>query len=279
MTEYGRDISVDNSTKHYRAIAFDLDGTLLSMDIDDLMKDYFAALGAYMAPLGVDPKKFVPAMKAGIDAMARHTDGSPNSAAFWKAFNEVANTYDLNLHNRVEDFYENHFGKLLKHKVVNQHSVNIVRILKDKGYPLMLCTMPMFPRRAVEWRLNWAGLNPDDFERITDFDNSTSIKPTPHYFAENLAAANLAGSEILMVGNHTFEDLDCKRMGIDAYLVTDMLINKNDFDINNVKHGLLADLETWVKALPECKNPATDIQTGLIDSKSTETFMNANLIG
>ena len=39
----------------YRAIFFDLDGTLLPLDVDEFMRDYFAALGAYVARFGVSP--------------------------------------------------------------------------------------------------------------------------------------------------------------------------------------------------------------------------------
>ena len=36
-----------------------------------------------------------------------------------------------------------------------------VDALASKGYPLVLATMPMFPERAVRWRLEWAGIDPD----------------------------------------------------------------------------------------------------------------------
>ena len=49
----------------YRAIFFDLDGTLLPMEIDEFMRTYFEALGAYVARFGVAPEAFMAGMKAG----------------------------------------------------------------------------------------------------------------------------------------------------------------------------------------------------------------------
>ena len=60
-----------------------------------------------------------------------------------------------------------------------------------------------------------------------------------------------------MVGNNTKEDLACMQLGMPAYLVTDCLLNPNDFDVESVQHGTMADLLAFVRALPDCANPAT----------------------
>ena len=54
-----------------------------------------------------------------------------------------------------------------------------------------------------------------------------------------------------MVGNNTREDLAAMQLGLDGYLVTDWLLNPDDFDIETVKHGSMTDFLQFVQDLPE----------------------------
>ena len=65
---------------------FDLDGTLLPMDLNVFVKEYFKTLGAFLAPHGYESEKFIGAMWKGVRAML-HNDGSrSNDTAFWQTF-------------------------------------------------------------------------------------------------------------------------------------------------------------------------------------------------
>ena len=75
---------------------------------------------------------------------------------------------------------------------VDPNAAYVVEALKEKGYPLYLTTMPLFPRIAVEKRLSWANVPASAFDRITTYDNSTSTKPHTAYFRENVEAIGLA---------------------------------------------------------------------------------------
>lgn len=263
----------------YRAICFDLDGTLLPMDLDDFMKSYFKSLGAFMAGVGVNPEYFMNAMKAGIGAMASHPVGTTNREVFWEAFEKVASIDPaLDLETLVADFYNNEFGKLCQTNMINPPAIRAIKTLKERGYPLILLTMPMFPIRAVEWRLEWAGVDSGVFERITSYENSTSIKPKLNYYAENLVAANLRGEDVLMVGNNTEEDLSFMALGADAFLVTDNLIDPIGYDMDSVRHGSMEDFANWVETLPDCDDPATGIDDGLIAPERTERALRDNIV-
>ncbi|MCD8316564.1 MAG: HAD family hydrolase [Eggerthellaceae bacterium] len=257
---------MQNTAPEYRAIFFDLDGTLLPMDMDEFMKMYFKAIGKYVGLHGADVDRFMYSLNQGIKAMAKHQDTHTNSEAFWEDFGKYMERPDLDWKEFVGEFYEVDFGKIGKDVEANPAVRRIIDKLHDKGYPLILSTMPMFPRRAIEWRTEWSGLSPDDFVRITDYENSMSIKPSYTYFAENLAACGIDANEVLMVGNNTEEDLSFMKMGADAYLITDWLLNPIDMDIDIVEHGTMDDFEKFVDALPECSDPATDIACGLIDA-------------
>lgn len=267
------------TTRTYRAIFFDLDGTLLPMDVDVFMKQYFAVLGKRMLSLGVPQEAFMTGMKRGIMAMATNDTGLANSELFWPAFMSEMHNYvadDVDISSEIADFYENEFGLIGQHFETNPAAARAIEVLKSKGYPLVLATMPMFPRRAVEWRARWAGIDPSVFSRITTFDNSTSVKPKPNYYAETLAACGLNGGDVLMVGNNTKEDLAAMALGCDGYLITDNLIDPIEYDISQVKHGSMQEFALWVDALPLCVNPAENIGDDLVSAQSRNQVLKAS---
>lgn len=260
--------ATETNGRTYRAICFDLDGTLLPMDIDEFLHAYFSRIVTFAGKCGLDAQLFAQALKQGIHAMAHHDDNALNSEAFWSTFEQIycegmpedqTEETTKRAHEIADDFYENEFGHIGDGFVPNPASARIVAALTEKGYPLALTTMPMFPRRAVEHRLSWAGVDPKAFERITTYTNSRSTKPHHAYFAENLEALGIQGEDVLMVGNNTVEDLRFMDLGADAFLVTDCLLDPIDYDLSTVKHGSMEDLERWVATLPPCASPATDI--------------------
>ena len=178
--------------KTYRAVFFDLDGTLLPLDMDRFMGGYYLALKGFVAERGHDPKAFADALNAGIYAMAGDHPGVTNCDCFWSVFLERMGSGDAAAwHELLDEFYETDFGEIGSGMPPEPLSAEVVETLRAKGYPVALTTMPMFPIRATQWRLNWGDLDPAWFERITVYDNSTAIKPHPAYFEENPARLRL----------------------------------------------------------------------------------------
>ena len=70
----------------YRAIFFDLDGTLLPMELDEFLGAYFEANATFVARHGLDAKSLSAGLNAGIGAMAAHDDDRTNYDAYWEAF-------------------------------------------------------------------------------------------------------------------------------------------------------------------------------------------------
>lgn len=68
----------------YRAILFDLDGTLCPMELDEFLGGYFKDIARFAAEQGIDGEKFARAFGAGASAMAkREPGGKTNYDVFW----------------------------------------------------------------------------------------------------------------------------------------------------------------------------------------------------
>ncbi|MBQ4253867.1 MAG: hypothetical protein II712_03470, partial [Erysipelotrichaceae bacterium] len=65
------------TAKNYRFIMFDLDGTLLPMDIDIFTRTYFGLMAKKVAPLGYEPKSLVNAIWSGKYVNLKQVDSAP----------------------------------------------------------------------------------------------------------------------------------------------------------------------------------------------------------
>lgn len=259
--------------RSYKAICFDLDGTLLPMDIDEFMDAYFGSIYQYVAEHGLNAPQFMEGLKAGTKAMASHQDERTNAQAFWDEFFQHVDETAAPWQELLETYYETVFDGIGAEVKANPAVARSLQCLKEKGYPLVVATMPMFPLVAVQKRLGWAGVDPELFDRITHYENSRAIKPKPQYYAELLAALGLSGDDVLMVGNNTLEDLSFMKLGADGYLITDWLLDPVSLDLATVKHSSMEDFERWVQELPACTDPANTIQAGVVDADARqETF-------
>jgi hypothetical protein len=75
------------------------------------------------------------------------------------------------------------------------------------GYQVVIATSPLFPRRAIQERLRWAGVADFPYALITSMETSHFTKPHPEYFAEVLARVGARPAEALVVGNDWDADL------------------------------------------------------------------------
>lgn len=248
----------------YRVVFFDLDGTLLPMDLSEFLGTYLKQLTAFAVSKGTSENLFSEALGAGMGAMAKNSSMRTNYDVFWEAFDSVMPESDLDWHAITDEYYINEFGKIGEKVKPNPAAARVVNTLVEKGYPLVLATMPMFPRIAVEWRLKWAGVDPAAFSRITTYDISTAVKPDKRYFAEQLIACGVEAKDVLMVGNNTVEDMSIRDMGAEVYMATDCLLNPANVNlfVMGIPHGTLEQLADWAETLGPCENPATNINSG-----------------
>ena len=112
----------------------------------------------------------------------------------------------------------------------------------------VLATNPLFPHTATDNRMRWAGLKPEDFSFYTTYENSRYCKPNPKYYEEILQKLNLKPEECIMVGNDLEEDiLPTEKLGMQGFLLTDFLINKEDKDISGYLQGDFTELIQYLE--------------------------------
>ncbi|MDZ4167977.1 MAG: HAD family hydrolase, partial [Coriobacteriia bacterium] len=193
-----------------RAILFDLDGTLLDLDLSAFLERYFTALESAAAPLarhanGSD--SVMSALHAATRSMMEHRSGATNREVFFAAFAKHSGI-DLGEHWSVfEDFYRNVFPTLADTARPAPGARTAVTTARDLGLRVAIATNPIFPLRAVEHRLAWAGLDGSLADVVTSYESMHACKPHPDYFRETAAQLGLDPRDCLMVGDDPVLDL------------------------------------------------------------------------
>lgn len=226
-------------------VLFDLDGTLLPMDQDEFVGYYFKRLATKLAPHGYKPSELIDSVWAGTAAMVKNDGSCRNDEAFWKKFSEIHGEKSLDDIPIFEEFYNNDFQSAKAVCGYNPLAAEIINLLKTNGYRVVLATNPIFPAIATASRIRWAGLEPEDFELYTTYENSCHSKPNPAYYSDILDKIGCKPEECLMVGNDVTEDMVAKTLGINVFLLTDCLINKEDKDISEYPNGGFKELKDY----------------------------------
>ena len=241
--------------KLVRNIFFDLDGTMLPMNQDYFIKIYFTELAKRFCPeLGLESEELIKAVWKSTNAMIKNDGSKLNCVVFWEKFAKIYGKEILKYVKDFDDFYLNEFNECKVAVKYNPNMPEIIKTLKNKGYKLVAATNPLFPAVATKNRIGWAGVNPDDFELITTYDNFSTCKPNPQYFTEIMEKINAESEECLMVGNDVDEDvLSSEKVGIESYLVTDCLINRSESDFSDYNNGSLRDFLTYARTLPDVR--------------------------
>lgn len=227
-------------------VLFDLDGTLLPMDQNLFVKTYFKNLASKLAPHGYDPKKLIDGIWAGTDAMVNNDGKTNNEDVFWKKFASLFGDRVYGDKDKFEDFYEHEFDNAASVCGFDPHSEEVIKLLKSQNRRVALATNPIFPAIATHKRVRWAGLNKDDFELITTYENIGFCKPNLSYYTCILNSLGMKAEETMMVGNDVGEDMVAEKLGLQVFLITDCLIDRG-MDISKYNKGSLSDLIAFFK--------------------------------
>ncbi len=234
---------------HKKALLFDLDGTLLPMDREEFVRAYLPEISAAGSSLG-NPRMIADSILKGSYAMAKSANPEQTlEQVFWETFAKLSGITRQSSEAIFNNYYlSSAFDRLQTLTPAEPLVSEIISAAKHTGLRLILATSPMFPRVAIEKRVAWAGLKPDDFEHITTYEQYHAAKPHRLYFEEILGNLGLTAGECIMIGNDAREDLPAPtEMGMETFLLLDHAIIPEGMEYRCDHQGRYADLLEFIR--------------------------------
>ncbi len=229
------------------AILFDMDGTLVPMELETFAKAYMEKLVKAVYPLGYDPNALTGTVWESVKAMIANDGTITNCERCWKVFSDCLGEDILLKQDVFNDFYNGDFYSLKEFTGENPLAKRAVEEAKKHAGKVILATNPVFPLEAVKARLSWVGLTLEDFDYVTSYENSSYCKPNPKYYEEIFAKNGLSSNGLLMVGNDVHEDyVPANGLGMDVFLVTDCIIGEVS-NAENVETGTFEELVSYLE--------------------------------
>jgi FMN phosphatase YigB (HAD superfamily) len=144
-----------------------------------------------------------------------------------------------------DDFYLNEYRELRAFIEPIEGARQVVERAFAEPFTVAIATTPIFPRVAIQQRLEWGGLGDYAYALITDYETFHTCKPNPAYYKEIAARIQIAPNECLMVGNDVQADiLPARRAGMKTFWITDA--GELPTDVPTNWRGTLADLEELI---------------------------------
>ena len=187
--------------------------------------------------MGYDKDLLIKSIWAGTGSMVKNDGKITNQEAFKVTFSKLMQREYDEMEKSFLDFYANEFDNAKSTLQEDVDRSEFIKALKDRRLKVVLATNPIFPRIAVQTRLNWIGLKLEDFDYVTTFENSHYCKPNLDYYREIFENIGSNPNESIMVGNNALEDMISGELGVKTYLVTDNLENPNKVDIDQFENG------------------------------------------
>jgi FMN phosphatase YigB (HAD superfamily) len=237
------------SNPELRALLLDLDDTLISCPMDTFLPGYFGAIGEFMAEL-VPSDVFLPALMAASRVMNKN-DGGPrsNEEVFAEAFYPLLPAPEAEVRARAERFYREGYPALRELITPRAAAPRIIEWALSRGLDVVVATNPMFPRTAIEQRLQWGDIDTQGIAWVTWMENCHATKSSPAYYRGILERIGRAPSEALMVGDNWAADIVCSdAAGVAGYWIGEQSAPTPAPDVPLVGRGTV---DTFLAALED----------------------------
>ena len=228
------------------------------MNQDEFIRSYISRLKGVMADLIDPPGHFESALEKSIMALLRNDGVMSNKDRFFKTFTHITGLEFAVIEKTIHSFYQNEYSSLDGIFEPDPHAVACVKALRKKGYMTVLATNPLYPRMATLMRLSWAGLEPEDFDYISTYENSSYCKPNLKYYEEILQRIDRKATDCLMVGNDVIDDMCVSAIGMETFFLDTYLINGDKEDLTRFPSGNSVDLLKYIDSLPNLKGRKKD---------------------
>lgn len=235
----------------FKAILFDLDGTLLNINMEVFLQHYFTEMMKEAQRCGYqDVKRLVEQVYRSTDVMiADRCAGNLNEDCFMQDFLAAWGYPEPEMRNFFNEFYSLAFPRLKPYCRPFPGVPEMMSGIFARGYKVVIATNAVFPLTAIQQRLDWAGIGHFPFDLITSYEFMHFCKPHLEYYQEISDKIGVKPADCLMVGNDVGEDLPAGQIGMKTFLVEDLLIDKGESSLQADWRGSLADLIRFIDRL------------------------------
>jgi FMN phosphatase YigB (HAD superfamily) len=227
------------------AVLFDLDDTLLENDMDYFLSRYFPMISDYVQPM-IEREQFMKELLFATQEMIQNQDPCvTNHDIFWSVFCQRTGLEQEEMEPFVDRFYQQNFPNLREATKPKSIAINLVQLCFDSCLKVVIATNPLFPLKAIEHRLEWAGVSVKDFNYalVTAYENMYSAKPNPAYYREILSEIEIEPNRAIMVGDDWENDIiPAKAIGLFTFWVSDEAKSWPERTIEVDGFGTLDDL-------------------------------------
>ncbi len=227
-------------------VLFDLDDTLLNTNMGHFLPAYFRSLGQVFSDLATQKELTAQIQFAVREMTANQDPGRMLNEIFADHFYQPLGTSKENCQDVLNYFYNEEFPKLKPYTQPKPEAENLVKWCQSQSMLIAIATNPLFPETATRQRIEWAGLNPNDFIFFSTFDNFHFTKPNLSYYAECLGRLGWPETQTVMVGDNINYDLQpVEKMGCKTFLISP---NKTD---HFQPQGKLSHVKPWLNKIPQ----------------------------
>ena len=234
-----------------KTLLFDLDGTLLGIDMRIFLQKYFISLSSIMTEY-IPQEVFIPKLMSATEEMIKNDEPTKtNKEVFIDSFFTDLALTPKELMPIFDNFYKNNFPTLEKYSQFKPSAPPLLESAINLGYEIVIATNPVFPKEAIFERLKWAGVSNFKYALVTSYENMHYCKPNLNYYWEILRTIEREPQECVMIGNDVDEDMVAKNIEMQTYLVDDFLINRSNTDYSGDYKGDLKEVEKVITKLKE----------------------------
>ncbi|TFF99631.1 MAG: HAD family hydrolase [Promethearchaeota archaeon] len=203
--------------ENIKAILFDLDGTLIDVDLKKFIPGYVKLLAAYTKEY-VSTRKLVAQVMEASNRLENNNGEKTNEAVFNEFFFPLDGRTREELEPIFMQFYREDFNKLKKYTRKKPEARPTVQKAFDKGYKVAIATTPILPEIGVQKRLEWAGVGDFEYDLITSYEYVTATKPNLKYYEDIAEILKVTPEQCLMIGDEE-KDMVAKDLGCSTFLI------------------------------------------------------------
>lgn len=205
-----------------RAVLFDLDDTLLDINLTYFVARYGKGLSDVLSRIARVPSIFLypKILRAymAVDNQNRLDTMTNEELLNTRIFESTGVPIDDPVIADAISTFEHEIVPSYRDTIVAAHPRPGMRAAVTRVHELgLICALasnPLFSMEVDRTRMTWANVNECDFAAISHISNSRRTKPSADYYLDFLGGLGLKPEECLMVGNDARRDFPWPRIGL-----------------------------------------------------------------